>query len=43
LEIAIAVPMIAELLRMTAGAAEQLRDVLGKALLAAQPTAGPAN
>jgi hypothetical protein len=24
-------------------AAEQLRDVLGKALLAAQPTAGPAN
>jgi hypothetical protein len=30
-------------LRMTAGAAEQLRDVLGKALLAAQPTAGPAN
>jgi len=30
-------------LRMTAGAAEQLRDVLGKALLAAQPTAGSAN
>ena len=30
-------------LRMTAGAAEQLCDVLGKALLAAQPTAGPAN
>ena len=30
-------------LRMTAGAAEQLRDVLGKALLAAQPTAGPPN
>jgi hypothetical protein len=30
-------------LRMTAVAAEQLRDVLGKALLAAQPTAGPAN
>jgi hypothetical protein len=30
-------------LRMTAGAAEQSRDVLGKALLAAQPTPGPAN
>ena len=30
-------------LRMTAAAAEQLRDVLGKALLAAQPTSGPAN
>jgi hypothetical protein len=30
-------------LRMTAGAAGQLRDVLGKALLAAQPTEGPAN
>jgi hypothetical protein len=30
-------------LRMTAVAAEQLRDVLGKALLAAQPTAGSAN
>ena len=30
-------------LRMTASAAEQLRDVLGKALLAAQPTPGAAN
>ena len=30
-------------LRMTAAAAEQLRDVLGQALLAAQPTPGPAN
>ena len=30
-------------LRMTALAAEQLRDVLGKALLAARPIAGPAN
>jgi hypothetical protein len=30
-------------LRMTAEAAEQLRDVLGKALLAAQPTPGPSN
>jgi hypothetical protein len=28
---------------LAAGAAEQLRDVLGKALLAAQPTPGPAN
>ena len=30
-------------LRMTAAAAEQLRDVLGQALLAAQATPGPAN
>src|ERR1700732_4884232 len=30
-------------LRMTTAAAEQLRDVLGKALLAAHPTPGPAN
>ena len=30
-------------LRMTANVAEQLRDVLGKALLAAQPTTGAAN
>jgi hypothetical protein len=30
-------------LRITAAVAEQLRDVLGKALLAAQPASGPAN